>query len=36
MLFSKNKKMIDLNEYSQKELDANVDYAINRYHDNNL
>jgi hypothetical protein len=34
MLFSKNKKMIDLNEYSQKELDANVDYAINRYHDN--
>lgn len=32
MLFKK--KMIDLNEYSPKELEANVDHAINRYHDN--
>jgi len=28
------KKMIDLNEYSPKELESNVDHAINRYHDN--
>ena len=27
------KKMIDLNEYSQKELDANVEHTINTYHD---
>lgn len=32
MLFKK--KMIDLNEYSPKELEANVEHAINRYHDN--
>lgn len=33
MLFTK-RKMIDLNEYSHKELEANVEYAINTYHDN--
>ncbi|WP_421717134.1 hypothetical protein [Arcobacter arenosus] len=33
MLFRKS-KMIDLNEYSHKELEANVDHAINNYHDN--
>ncbi len=33
MLFGK-KKIIDLNEYSHKELEANVEHAINRYHDN--
>ncbi len=33
MLFKK-RQMIDLNEYSHKELEANVDHAINRYHDN--
>jgi len=33
MLFKKQ-KMIDLNEYSHKELEANVENAINTYHDN--
>lgn len=33
MLFGKH-KMIDLNEYSHKELEANVEHAINTYHDN--
>lgn len=32
MIFRKQ-KMIDLNEYSHKELEANVDHAINTYHD---
>ena len=26
--------MIDLNEYSHKELEANVEHVINSYHDN--
>lgn len=29
----KKKKMIDLNEYSHKELEANVEHSINTYHD---
>ncbi len=35
MFFGK-RKMIDLNEYSHKELEANVEHAINTYHDNKL
>ena len=35
MFFTK-RKMIDLNEYSYKELEANVEHAINRYHDGKL
>lgn len=33
MIFKKE-KIIDLNEYSHKELEANVDHAINTYHNN--
>ena len=33
MLFRK-KKMIDLNEYTPKELEANVENFIHQYHDN--
>ena len=33
MLFTKC-KIIDLNEYSHKELEANVEHVINTYHDN--
>jgi hypothetical protein len=29
----KKQKMIDLNEYSHKELDANVEHTINSFHD---
>lgn len=32
-MFFKKKKMIDLNEYSHKELEANVEHAINSFHD---
>ena len=35
MFFGK-RKMIDLNEYSHKELEANVEHAINTYHDKKL
>ena len=31
-MFMKKSKMIDLNEYSYKELEANVEQAINTYH----
>jgi hypothetical protein len=31
MIFS-SKKIIDLNEYSPKELETNVDHVINQYH----
>jgi hypothetical protein len=33
-MFFKKGKMIDLNEYSHKELEANVEHAINSFHDN--
>ncbi|BFU78777.1 hypothetical protein ALC152_19920 [Arcobacter sp. 15-2] len=33
-MFLKKSKMIDLNEYSHKELEANVEHVINTYHDN--
>lgn len=34
MFFKTKKDMIDLNEYSPKELEANVEHAINTYHGN--
>mgnify|MGYP000860958580 CR=1 FL=1 len=33
-MFLKKGKMIDLNEYSHKELETNVEHAINSFHDN--
>lgn len=33
-MFLKKSKIIDLNEYSHKELEANVINVINQYHDN--
>jgi hypothetical protein len=33
-MFFKKQKMIGLNEYSHEELEANVEYTINTYHDN--
>ena len=33
-MFFKKEKMIDLNEYTPKELDANVDNFIHQYHGN--
>lgn len=33
-MFFRKRKMIDLNEYSHKELEANVEHAINSFHDN--
>ncbi|WP_417326914.1 hypothetical protein [Halarcobacter sp.] len=33
-MLMKESKIIDLNEYSYKELEANVEQAINTYHNN--
>ena len=33
-MFLSKKKMIDLNEYTPKELEANVENYIRQYHDN--